>query len=128
MRAEFAGKEALARVSVKDQGPGAAHPAARLVAVREPGGQYLPVGSQQRYTIVVVDKDGRQEPASDVRWSGNFENRYVKWQAPVLTAKEAGAVQCLRADVGGRTVLLHTATYVPGTLAPATVPTPPPRS
>ena len=44
LRAEFAGKEALARVSVKDQGPDAADPAARLVAVREPGGQYLPVG------------------------------------------------------------------------------------
>ena len=55
-----------------------------------------------------------QEPATDVRWPGDFENQYVKWQAPVLTAKEAGGVQWLRADVGGRTVLLHTTTYVPG--------------
>jgi hypothetical protein len=118
LRAELAGKEARATVSVKDHGPETADPAVRLVAVREPGGQYLPVGAQQRYTIMVEDKDGRQEPATGVRWSRDFENKYVKWQAPVLTAKEAGAVPCLRADVGGRTVLLHTTTYVPGKLAP----------
>ena len=75
-----------------------------------PAGQYLPVGTEQRYTIMVEDKDGRREPATEVRWSGDFENKYVKWQAPVLTAKEAGAVLWLRADVGGRTVLLHTTT------------------
>ena len=50
----------------------------------------------------MVEKDGRQEPATEVRWPGDFENQYVKWQAPVLTAKEAGGVQWLRADVGGR--------------------------
>ena len=71
------------------------------------------MGSQQRYTIM-VEKDGHQEPATDVRWPGDFENQYVKWQAPVLTAKEAGGVQWLRADVGGRTVLVHTTTYAPG--------------
>ena len=91
LRAEFAGKEAVATIGVKDQGLDAADPADRLVAVRQPGGQYLPVGSQQRYTIMVEDKDGRREPASDVRWSGDFENKYVKWQAPVLTAKEPAA-------------------------------------
>ena len=88
LRAEFAGREAVAALSVKPQGPDAADPAARLFALREPGGQYLPVGSQQRYTIM-VEKDGHQEPATDVRWPGDFENQYVKWQAPVLTAKEA---------------------------------------
>ena len=71
---------------------------------------------------MVEDKGGRREPASDVRWSGDFENKYVKWQAPVLTAKEPGTVQWLRADVGGRTVLLHTTTYVPGN---GVVPPPP---
>jgi hypothetical protein len=113
LRAEVAGKEAVATFSVKPQGPDAADAAARLLALRQSGGQYLPVGGQQRYTIM-VDKDGHQEPATDVRWPGDFENRYVKWQAPVLTAKEAGTVQWLRADVAGRTVLLHTTTYAPG--------------
>ena len=113
LRAEFAGREAVAVLSVKPQGLDAADPAARLFALREPGGQYLPVGSQQRYTIM-VEKDGHQEPATDVRWPGDFENQYVKWQAPVLTAKEAGAVQWLRADVAGRTVLVRTTTYAPG--------------
>ena len=39
---------------------------------------------------MVEGKDGRQEPATEVRWTGDFENKFVKWQAPVLTAKEAG--------------------------------------
>ena len=126
LRAEFAGKEAVAHIGVKDQGPDAADPATRLVAVREPAGQYLPVGTEQRYTIMVEGKDGRQEPATEVRWTGDFENKFVKWQAPVLTAKEAGAVQWLCADVGGRTVLLHTTTYVP--VAGKDRPQPPPEN
>ncbi len=120
LRAEFAGKEAVATITVKDQGPDAADPASHLVVVREPGGQYLAVGRQQRYTVM-VEKDGRQEPATDVRWPGDFEDQYVKWQAPVLTAKEAGGVQWLRADVAGRTVLLHTSTYAPGKIEGETV-------
>ena len=56
LRAEFAGKEAVAAIGVKDQGLDAADPANRLVAVRQPGGQYLPVGGQQRYTIMVEER------------------------------------------------------------------------
>ena len=115
LRAEVGGKEALAVVGVKQQGPDASDPAARLVAVREPAGEYLPVGEQQRYAVM-VEKDGQQEPAAHVRWPGDFENQYVKWQAPVLTAKAAGGTQWIRADVGGRTVLLRTTTYLPGKL------------
>ena len=47
----------------------------------------------------------------------NFENEYVKWEAPVLTAKQEGYTQFLRAEVGGRSVLWHTTTYRPGEFA-----------
>ena len=62
---------------------------------REPGGKLLPVGQSQRYAVL-VEKDGHQEPAADVHWPGNFENEYVKWEAPVLTAKKEGYTQFLR--------------------------------
>ena len=48
-------------------------------------------------------KDGHQEPAADVRWPENFENEYVKWEAPVLTAKQEGYTQFLRAKSAGGT-------------------------
>ncbi len=118
LQADFGGKQAVATISVDGKGPDAADAAARLVATREPHGQYLPVGQQQRYAVM-VEKDGKQEPAADVRWPADFENQYFKWQAPVLTAKTSGGTQWLRADVGGRTVLLRTASYVPGELPPS---------
>ncbi len=102
--------------TLKDAGPDAKDPAARLLLVREPKGKFLPVGQSQRYAIL-VDKDGHQEPAADVQWPENFENEYVKWDAPVLTAKQEGYTQFMRAEVARRSVLWHTTTYRPGEFA-----------
>ncbi|MDZ7617316.1 MAG: hypothetical protein U1E05_09940, partial [Patescibacteria group bacterium] len=46
----------------------------------------------------------------------NFENDYVRWQAPVLTAKRAGYEQRLRAQVGDRNMLFRTVIYRPGSV------------
>jgi len=113
VQATYAGKEASALVTVKTQGPDPNDPNARVLVVREPGSEYLPVGKQQRYSIV-VEKDGVQEPVADIRWPDDFENEYVAWKAPVLAAKKAGYQQSFRAEAGGRTVLFHTTTYEPG--------------
>ena len=97
----------------KDAGPDAKDPAARMVLHREPGGKFLPLGQSQRYAVL-VEKEGHQEPAADVLWPGNFENEYVRWETPVLTAKKEGYTQFLRAEAGGRSVLWHATTYRPG--------------
>jgi hypothetical protein len=86
---------------------------ARLVLNREADGKFLEVGKSQRYSVL-VEKDGHSEPATEVHWPADFENDYVKWEAPVLTAKREGYTQYLHADVGGRNVLWHTTTYRPG--------------
>ena len=99
--------------TLKEAGPDAKDATARLVLDREPGGKLLPVDQSQRYSVL-VEKDGHQEPAADVHWPANFENEYVKWEAPVLTAKQEGYTQFFRAEVGGRNVLWHTTTYRPG--------------
>ena len=103
--------------SLKAAGPDAKDAAATLVLDREPGGKLLPVGQSQRYAVL-VNKDGHSEPAANVHWPENFENEYVKWEAPVLTAKKEGYTQFLRAEVGGRNVLWHTTTYQPGEYGP----------
>jgi hypothetical protein len=103
--------------TLKEAGPDAKDPAARLVLNREPEGKLLPLGQSQRYAVI-VDKDGHQEPAADVHWPENFENEYVKWEAPVLTAKKEGYTQFLRAEAGGRNVLWHTTTFRPSDYTP----------
>ena len=114
--ASVGGNTASVVFTLKEAGPDAKDPAARLVLDREPGGKLLPVGQSQRYSVL-VEKDGHREPAADVHWPENFENEYVKWEAPVLTAKQEGYTQFLRAEVGGRSVLWHTTTYRPGEFA-----------
>ncbi len=114
--ASIGGNTASVVFTLKQAGPDVKDPAAQLVLDREPGGQLLPVGQSQRYSVL-VEKDGHKEPAADVHWPQNFENEYVKWEAPVLTAKQEGYTQFLRAEVGQRTVLWHTTTYRPGEFA-----------
>lgn len=113
VQAEFGGQKAVALVTTKQEGPDGTDPAAEVVLRREPPGVYLPVGSQQRYSIM-VNKGDDEEPAAGIKWSDDFDNQYVRWQAPVLTAKRAGYDQWLRAEVDGRVVLFHTSTYQPG--------------
>jgi hypothetical protein len=112
LQAEVRGKQAACTITTKEEGPDAAAPGAKLVVQREPEGVYLPVGSQQRYAVV-VERDGTAEPAADIRWQPDFENDYVRWQAPVLTAKRAGRVQWLSAQMGGRTLRFYACTYDP---------------
>ncbi len=114
--ASLGGNTASVVFTLKAEGPDAKDAAARLILDREPGGKFLPIDQGQRYAVL-VEKDGHQEPAADVHWPGNFENEYVKWEAPVLTAKKEGYTQFLRAEVGGRNVLWHTTTYRPGEFA-----------
>ncbi len=112
LQVDYAGKRALALITTKTSGPDVNDPAATVRVVREPAGRFLPLGRQQRYSIV-VEKDGAVEPAARIVWPGDFENEYVRWEAPVLTAKKAGYRQWLRAEVDGRAVLFHTTTYLP---------------
>ncbi|HYW80484.1 MAG TPA: hypothetical protein VE890_12955, partial [Thermoguttaceae bacterium] len=112
LEANFAGKQALALITTKASGPDVHDPAALVRVVREPAGRFLPVGRQQRYSIV-VQKEDATEPAAQIVWPGDFENEFVRWEAPVLTAKKAGYRQWLRAEVDGRAVLFHTTTYQP---------------
>jgi hypothetical protein len=118
LEASLGDKTASMAFTLKESGPDAKDPAARLVVDREPGGKLLALGQSQRYTVM-VEKDGHREPAADVHWPENFENDYVKWEAPILTAKQQeGYTQFLRADVAGRNVLWHTTTYRPGDYTP----------
>ena len=122
--ATVGGNTASVVFTLKEAGPDAKDPLARLVLDREPGGKFLPAGQSQRYSVL-VEKDGQREPAADVHWPENFNNEYVKWEAPVLTAKQEGYTQFLRAEVGGRSVLWHTTTYLPGDFTRDEPPVPP---
>ncbi|NQU26509.1 MAG: Ig-like domain-containing protein [Candidatus Nealsonbacteria bacterium] len=113
LKAEFGGKLAIGRIKIKAKGPNPNDKAAEVLVLREPQGRYLPVGSQQRYSIA-VKKNGQTEPVANVEWPPDFENEYVRWEAPVLTAKQPGHQQWFRSEVDGRIVLFHTTTYQPG--------------
>jgi hypothetical protein len=112
LEASVGDKTASVVITPKEAGPDAADTAARLVLEREPDGKLLAVGQSQRYAVA-VEKEGKREPAPNVRWPEDFENDYVKWQAPVLTAKNENYTQFLRAEVAGRSILWHTTTYRP---------------
>ena len=85
---------------------------------REPEGDTLLVGSQQRYHVMVKTGDG-QVPAQGVRWLRDFDNDYVSWKAPVLTAKKPGHEQRLGAMVGDQQVFWTTRTAANGEPPPA---------
>ena len=106
-------EQALALVTAKPQGPDPDAADASLFVDRDGGTMYLAEGQSQRYTVMVQQGE-HAEPAANVQWMPDFENDYVRWQAPVLSAKRAGYEQQLRAQVGDRTVLLRTITYRPG--------------
>ncbi len=113
LTATVGSQQALALVAAKPEGPNPAAPGAELFVAREEEGLFLAEGRSQRYTMMV--REGEQvEPAAEVRWMPDFENDFVRWQAPVLTAKRAGYEQRLRARVGDRNVLFRTFTYRPG--------------
>jgi len=127
-RAQYLGKQATCKIAARAPALDPSDPKVEIVLRREPEGLYLPVGSQQRYSII-LRKDGREEPAAEIHWPWYFENDYVRWRAPVLTAKQAGYEQWLRAEVArsgdrpqrGRRVRWRTNTidpFRPGELPP----------
>ena len=79
-----------------------------LAVVREPEGECLAVGHQQRYTIMVRNGD-RMEPV-DIRWTPAFDNDFVSWRPPVLTAKKQGHEQPFSATMGSQHVSWTTRT------------------
>ncbi|NQT36201.1 MAG: hypothetical protein HQ581_01850, partial [Planctomycetes bacterium] len=122
LQASYRGKQAQCAVTAKSEGPDPNADGATLKLVRQPVGTYLPAGQQQRYTVLVddgstddgtTDDGSKQEPAANVRWPADFENEFVRWQAPVLTAKQPGYIQQLRADAGNKTLLFRTITTEP---------------
>lgn len=103
--ADYQGQHATLKLAARTDRPAIDRndPAARLVLVREPPGVAVRVGESQRYAIE-MRKNRASEPVADVRWPANFENEYVRWEAPVLTAKRRGHMERLEAMVGTRRV------------------------
>ncbi len=89
LEAKLGDNAATAAFALKSAGPDPA--GAQLIVDREADGKYVRVGDAQRYSIR-VEKDGHSEPATDVHWPADFENDYVKWEAPVLTRQAARAI------------------------------------
>ena len=95
LTAKYAGKTAAMELEVATAAP----PRGELQVVREPDGDELAVGAQQRFAIV-VQQGSDQLPAAGIQWQPPFENDYVRWEPPILLAKRAGHEQLLTAAVG----------------------------
>jgi uncharacterized protein YjdB len=116
LRAEHQGQEAELTVHQETAAP--SPPDAVLEIAREGGlGENLPVGQTQRYQVMIREGESAR-PAGDVQWPADFENAFVRWQAPALTALRAGHTQELSATVGERRVAFRTTT-VPAASSPA---------
>lgn len=105
LSATYGKAEATARVTVGD----ADIPPGELVIEREPPGESIAVGKSQRYSVV-VKQEGSSLPVADVDWMPAFENAYVTWNPPLLTAKAPGHRQTLSAKVGDRDITFETVT------------------
>lgn len=112
LTARYGGQSASYTIGMKSEKLDPSDPSVSLRLVREPPGEYLPVGMQQRYTIM-LSKGEEEEPAAAAQWPSDFENPYVRWNAPVLTARQPGEEQWLQAEVGGRAVRFRTVTIDP---------------
>ena len=112
VEANFGGQQATARIAAGQISLNPADPSITLEVVREPSSRYLPIGQSQRYQIELRQGDNR-ETAADVVWPPDFENDYVRWRAPILSAKQAGYQQWLTAKVGGRSVRFDVQTTDP---------------
>jgi hypothetical protein len=114
--AEYAGSKAALTIEPKKD-----LPSGPLVVVREPEGDCLAVGSRQRYVLMHQNQE-LAEPAVGVQWQPAFENDYVRWDPPVLTAKREGHEQRLTASVGEQRV--EWATRTVGRSGPPVAPSP----
>ncbi len=112
LEANFGGQQATARIAAGQMSLDPADPTVTLQVIREPSGRYLPIGQSQRYQIQLQQGD-KHETAAEVVWPPNFENDYVRWRAPILSAKQAGYQQWLTAKIGGRSVRFDVQTIDP---------------
>ena len=112
VEANFGGQQASARIVPGQTTLDPADPSVALQVIREPSSRYLPIGQSQRYQIELRQGDNR-EMAAEVAWPPNFENDYVRWRSPILSAKQAGYQQWLTAKVGGRSVRFDVQTIDP---------------
>jgi hypothetical protein len=112
LEASFGDHQATARISIAQPRLNPADPTVSLQVDREPSGRYLPIGQSQRYQIL-LRQGGSQETAADAVWPPDFENDYVRWRAPILSARQAGYQQWLTASVGGRAVRFDVQTIDP---------------
>ena len=110
--ANFGGQQATARIGSGKTTLDPADPSVSVELLRDPPGRYLPIGQSQRYQIQLRHGD-KQELAANVSWPPDFENDYVRWQASVLSAKQAGFQQWLTAKVRGRSVRFDVQTFDP---------------
>lgn len=112
LQAAFGGTQAGSRITVGQPKLDPSDPSVSLEVSREPEGRYLPIGQSQRYQILLRQNE-REETAADAAWPPDFENDFVRWRAPILTAKRAGYQQWLTAKVGGRNVRFDVQTIDP---------------
>lgn len=112
LEANFGGQQSTTRITTGQTSLDPADPSVALQVVREPASRYLPIGQSQRYQIELRQGD-KQEIATKVVWPPDFENDYVRWRAPILSAKQAGFEQWLTAKVGGRSVRFDVQTIDP---------------
>jgi len=80
--------------------------------VRDPPGEQVEVGRRQRYTVMVGEGPDRR-PAEGVTWLPPFENDWVRWDPPTLTALKPGHEQRLEARLGDQTLPFATRTVLP---------------
>lgn len=120
LRAKYRGKTADCRVNVGTQTLSPSDPEVELFVRRQPGGKLLPEGRAQQYSVW-MRKGDLEEPAPDVRFTPDFENDYLAWEAPTVYALKAGYTHWFQAKVGDRAVRWYVQTvnpFVPGEAAP----------
>ncbi len=120
LTASFGKKTAACQVTVAEPKLDPNDRSVKLVLVRHPAGAFLPVGQSQSYEIW-MEKGSVREPAPNVFWTPDLSGTSVHWDAPVLTALEAGGPVFLTAQVGERLVTFWTQpidTSVQGERAP----------
>ncbi len=118
--AKYRGKSAQCRVNVGAQTLSPSDPDVELFVKRQPGGKLLPEGRAQQYSVW-MRKGELEEPAPNVRFTPDFENEFLTWEAPTVYATKAGYTHWFQAKVGDRAVRWHVQTvnpFIPGEAAP----------
>ncbi|MDO4549762.1 MAG: hypothetical protein Q4C96_00750 [Planctomycetia bacterium] len=118
--AKYRGKTAQCRVNVGVPSLSVSDPEVELFVKRQPEGVLLPVGRMQQFSVW-MRKGEVEEPAQDVRFTPNFENDSLAWEAPTVYSLKPGYTHWFQAKVGDRQVRWYTHTvdpFVPGEMPP----------